>query len=132
MKTEHVVDFKRQQNFSDLSGDHNPLHVNIEFSRRTRFSELVVHGMHLVFLAIENLQIKHLVKIVELTAEFRSAITVGSSFTIETESIGNNHVCAIVNNNKTCAKFRIVLAKTESQLEIGSPGFEKVASSDNF
>ena len=36
MKSEHVIDFKTQQDFSDLSGDHNPLHEDIEFLAEMR------------------------------------------------------------------------------------------------
>lgn len=31
--------------FADLSGDHNPIHVDAEFSAKTRFGRTVSHGM---------------------------------------------------------------------------------------
>ena len=31
--------------FADVSGDHNPLHLNDEFARTTRFGRRIAHGM---------------------------------------------------------------------------------------
>ncbi|MDX1748054.1 MAG: MaoC/PaaZ C-terminal domain-containing protein, partial [Halobacteriales archaeon] len=42
-------DFDR---FADISGDHNPIHVDPLFSRRTRFDGTVAHGMMLFGLAV--------------------------------------------------------------------------------
>lgn len=44
-----------QHAFADLSGDHNPLHVNRSVARRTLAGGLAVHGIHQVFSAFELL-----------------------------------------------------------------------------
>ena len=31
--------------FADISGDHNPLHMNAEFASKTMFKQRIVHGM---------------------------------------------------------------------------------------
>ncbi|MEG3638279.1 MaoC/PaaZ C-terminal domain-containing protein [Magnetococcus sp. PR-3] len=44
-----------QQAFAQLSGDYNPMHVDTIAARRTPFGQVVVHGMHLVFVLLEDL-----------------------------------------------------------------------------
>lgn len=40
----HVVDEALVRQFADVSGDHNPLHLNKEFARKTRFGRPIAHG----------------------------------------------------------------------------------------
>ena len=49
-----VFDANQQALFAQLSGDHNPLHMNALAARRTLFGEPLVHGMHLVLRVLES------------------------------------------------------------------------------
>ncbi|MEM7499604.1 MAG: SDR family NAD(P)-dependent oxidoreductase [Pseudomonadota bacterium] len=48
-------DLADQQAFAALSGDFNPIHVDSVAARRTLFGEPVVHGLHLVLWALDQL-----------------------------------------------------------------------------
>lgn len=43
-ETEHVIEESDIQAFADVSGDHNPLHMDEEFARTTVFGERIAHG----------------------------------------------------------------------------------------
>ena len=49
------VDEAAQRAFADLSGDHNPIHLDALVARRTPFGRVAVHGMHLLLDALERL-----------------------------------------------------------------------------
>src|SRR5207249_3197125 len=46
--------FEDQTAFADLSGDHNPLHMDLIAARRYLFGEPVVHGIHPVLWALND------------------------------------------------------------------------------
>jgi 3-hydroxybutyryl-CoA dehydratase len=41
----HTVTAADVQGFADLSGDHNPVHLDEDFARTTRFNGRIAHGM---------------------------------------------------------------------------------------
>ncbi len=52
MKT-RVFSLQDQRSFADLSGDHNPLHVDPVAARRLLFGGAVAHGIHLLLWALD-------------------------------------------------------------------------------
>jgi 3-hydroxybutyryl-CoA dehydratase len=42
---EHVVTEQDVVQFADISGDHNPVHLDEDYARTTRFKGRIVHGM---------------------------------------------------------------------------------------
>jgi len=39
-----VVDDKMVRGFADVTGDHNPLHVDDEFAKKSKFGQRIAHG----------------------------------------------------------------------------------------
>lgn len=73
-------DFNR---FAELSGDDNPIHVDPEFSSRTRFGKPVAHGMFLYSLIMSALN-EHLPGARQISQDlmFPAPSPVGDSVTI--------------------------------------------------
>lgn len=51
--SQRSFDLDDQRRFADVSGDHNPIHVDPVLARRTPAGGLVVHGMHLLLWALD-------------------------------------------------------------------------------
>lgn len=51
---EYSISLDDSRSFARLSGDSNPLHVDPISSRRTQFGGTVVHGVHLVLMALDR------------------------------------------------------------------------------
>jgi acyl dehydratase len=52
-------DLDDQQRFATLTGDHNPMHLDARFARRTQARQPAVHGMHLLLWALDVLAREH-------------------------------------------------------------------------
>ena len=68
-----------QERFSDLSGDRNPLHLDVLAARRLIFGGTVVHGIHTLLRGLEKCfrgRSQHL-KLHTLKADFRAPLRVG-------------------------------------------------------
>jgi hypothetical protein len=63
-------DKKAQKEFSRLSGDFNPIHLEPIFSRRTIAGECIVHGVHMLMWALDELVRKCNLQINYFTCSF--------------------------------------------------------------
>ncbi len=64
----HLLTQGEFDRFAALSGDDNPIHVDPEFSARTRFGKTVAHGMFLYSL-ICGVLAKHLPKVSQISQD---------------------------------------------------------------
>ena len=76
---EHVFTLDDQQRFGQFSGDLNPIHLDAIAARRTPAGTLVVHGMHQVLWALEELReiLPLSVHVVALEARFAQFLFAG-------------------------------------------------------
>ncbi len=75
-----------QRRFAHLSGDHNPLHLDLVGSRRLLFGQVVVHGVHTLLWCLDRLldSLPKPVVLKQLKATFRSPLPLETPLDIET------------------------------------------------
>ena len=66
-----------QEDFGSFSRDINPIHVDPIFARRTISGECIVHGVHGVMWALENILQNYDFQISRFEADFLKPITLG-------------------------------------------------------
>ncbi|OYV52296.1 MAG: hypothetical protein B7Z78_06165 [Rhodospirillales bacterium 20-60-12] len=78
-----VFTVEDQQQFAELSGDFNPMHLDAVAARRTPAGERVVHGMHGLLWSLEQLaHITDLRRICAINADFSQFIYVNEPVTL--------------------------------------------------
>jgi len=80
-----VFDWAAQAQFSQLSGDRNPMHMDVVAARRTHAGQPVVHGMHAVLWALESIAGKGDIQfpIAQIKVRFQKLIYVGDEVKLE-------------------------------------------------
>ena len=98
-------------NFSKLSGDYNPVHIDSLMSRRYMFGEPIVHGMHLVFWSLDNWfsnKKNNYFKINSLDVNFPKAVTLEKDvYWKHTEQSSQLSIIELIQNGILCAKIKI-------------------------
>ena len=132
MQTKLKIDFDLQLQFAGLSGDFNPLHTDTEFSRRSQFGSPVIHGIHLLLIALENLCLDIPIKITEIKAEFRSAVLVGEMFELHLNQLNDVYRISINVDKRICANFYIKSEHLNSIKHLDPHPFESLTCTDDF
>ena len=80
--------------FAKLSGDYNPLHVDVILARRLLFGSPVVHGIHSLLWSLDCWlkSCPGMVEIHSLKAIFPKPLKVGEKVTLSLKNESNNHV----------------------------------------
>ena len=82
-----------QSNFSKISGDYNPLHINKRIARRLIFGSTVVHGINLLLCALNTWIFKKKINIEigSLDVEFIKPVNVEQNVVFKYTSLKNNN-----------------------------------------
>ncbi len=80
-----LVDDQLVQKFAEMSGDHNPIHLDEEYAKTTKFGRRIAHGMILGALISRSLSTEFGMGGVYLgqTLKFVAPVFIGDSVTIE-------------------------------------------------
>lgn len=96
---------QKLEDFSKISGDFNPVHLNEEYASKTMFGSQIVYGVYQVMLCLDAVakELKVPFFISSVKAEFKRALSVNQSFEIETD-INDKKVTAYVKGESVLSK----------------------------
>ena len=101
----HVTD-KLVREFADLSGDHNPLHLDEEYARTTQFGRRIAHGMltGAFISAVLGYEFRER-RIVYLsqTMKFAAPVYIGDRITVTATVTGIREDKPVITLDTTCA-----------------------------
>jgi hypothetical protein len=101
-----LLDHTRHSQFGILSGDFNPLHSDVEYSRRSRFGSVLVHGVHILMCCLNKLPLQGRFRIVYLKCSFRSEVKPGESICVAIDQARSEYqIIATSGNKRVCRMF---------------------------
>lgn len=95
-----------QMDFGKFSGDLNPIHIDPIAARRTLHGVCIVHGMHAVLWALEQLTIKHADRLLSVKVRFSNPLLLDCETKCRLD-VGSQKI-SLTQNNVVCVS--IVLA----------------------
>jgi hypothetical protein len=115
-----------QIEFSRLSRDTNPIHLDPQVARRTEFSEVIVHGMHLLFWALDvcfSLRPVSKSSLANITADFIEPVRLNQ----EIRLLGNIDyptvdITILQENNLEAARFAFHFRETDGHITFSQYG----------
>ena len=120
--TQHSFSEDDQISFAELSGDYNPIHLEPLKARRTSFGQPVIHGVHVLLWALDNLVSEELasLKLVSLEVSFNRFIGVGETikFILKTKDETRAEI-QLLSNNEQVARIMVtyLLSKVDKFLD---------------
>ena len=115
---------QHQNDFAELSGDSNPLHMDLEYGRKSLFGHTIVHGAHLVLWSLNIFFKKNISNgiIDSLSSEFRNPVKVGEEATVFIDkSSPKNIKIEIKVKHKLCSIITFALSEKEKEVKLDLP-----------
>jgi hypothetical protein len=80
-----IINLNDSARFAELSGDFNPLHIDILKARRMMFGTTVVHGVHILLVVLNTYfsAFKQKIRLTEIKVKFKSPIHSGQTWSVE-------------------------------------------------
>ena len=113
-----------QKNFTDISGDSNPIHIDEILSRRLLFGEPVVHGMHLVMWALDELIKSYNISyssIQNIQANFHKGVLLNREICLKSEIIPDKFILRIYEEDDLATTIHVQFGQLVNYAESLSP-----------
>ena len=110
-----------QENFAELSGDYNPIHIDPLAARRTKFGEVVVHGMHSLLWGLDAIisNLKGPCALGTLECQFPSFVSLDKQANLVISGEDAGKVSGeIIQGSSTCLRFKFELISPRNEPEL--------------
>jgi acyl dehydratase len=107
---QRFFDLPSQHDFAVLSGDRNPLHLDREFARRSPMGDIVVHGVHILLWALQEVAGAGLFEdqnFVSFDVNFLKPLYIGEIAALKIHSQGNTTYAEVVTGDLTLVKLSL-------------------------